>query len=117
APAPVADAAAEVVAPAEEEDVAFVEALARMAVPKGEERESEDYGEEEDEEEYEIPTMVVPEARLSGIRFAEELLPRRPEEVEEPKGKAAAKKAKRAPRFVEETDEAMEEIDYSGRIH
>ncbi|MBI5947174.1 MAG: transcription termination/antitermination protein NusA [Chloroflexi bacterium] len=109
------------VASTEDEDVNFSAALATMPVPDRDERESEEYGEEteEDEEEYEIPTMVVPEARPSAIRFAEDVLPKRPEEVEEPakKGAAAAKKARRAPRFVEETEEDMEEIDYSGRIH
>jgi len=101
----------------EEEDVAFQEAVAVMDVPDRETRESEDYGEEDgDDEEYEIPTAVVPEARPAAIRFAEDVLPVRPEETEEAK-KAAAKKPRRAPRFVEETDEDMEEIDYSGRIH
>jgi hypothetical protein len=45
------------------------------------------------------------------------VLPRRPDEEEDASKKPAAKKARRAPRFVEETDEDMEEIDYSGRIH
>jgi N utilization substance protein A len=102
-----------------EEDVTFVAALAEMEVPDREERESEDYGEEttdDDNEEYDVPTVVVAEARPSAIRFAEDVLPKRPEEVEEAK-KPVAKKVKRAPRFVEETEEDMEEIDYSGRIH
>jgi N utilization substance protein A len=110
---PVASATSE--APAtDEEDVAFATAVAEMAVPDREERESEDYGEEEtDDEEYEVPTTVVAEARPTAIRFAEDV---RPAEVDESK-KAVAKKVKRAPRFVEETEEDMEEIDYSGRIH
>jgi transcription termination/antitermination protein NusA len=104
----------------DEEDVAFAAAVEEMPVPQGEERESEDYGEEEEadeDEEYEIPTTVVAEARPSAIRFAEDVLPRRPDEEEDASKKPAAKKARRAPRFVEETDEDMEEIDYSGRIH
>jgi N utilization substance protein A len=124
APEPVAPRvavpAAQAEAGAEEEDVAFAAALAEMDVPEGEERESEDYGEEEEtdeDEEYEIPTTVVAEAKPSAVRFAEDLLPRRPEDVEDASKKPAAKKARRAPRFVEETDEDMEEIDYSGRIH
>jgi len=104
---------------APEDDVTFVAALAEMEVPDREERESEDYGEEttdDDNEEYDVPTVVVAEARPSAIRFAEDVLPKRPDEVEEAK-KPVAKKVKRAPRFVEETEEDMEEIDYSGRIH
>ena len=97
----------------QEEDVTFAAALARMAVPKGEDRESEDYGEDEDEE-YEVPTAVVPESRPSAIRFAEDVLPQRPDAEEEAK-KAAAKRPRRAPRFEEEEDD--EEIDYTGRIH
>ncbi len=101
-----------------EEDLNFPAALAQMDVPDRETRESEEYGEEEgDEEEYEIPTTVVAEARPSAIRFAEDVLPVRQEEPEEATKKAAAKKTRRASRFVEETDEDMEEIDYSGRIH
>ncbi|MBI2766435.1 MAG: transcription termination/antitermination protein NusA [Chloroflexi bacterium] len=120
-PAPVAALA---VAPAEgerEAEVPFAEAMETVAIPDREERESEDYGEEEEqeeeEEEYEVPTMVLPENRPTAIRFAEDVLPKRPEEVEETAKKGAAKKTKRAPRFVEETEEEMEEIDYSGRIH
>jgi len=122
-PAPVAAQALPVAAVAStsaepsEEELNFPAALAQMEVPDRETRESEEYGEEEgEEEEYEIPTTVVPEARPSAIRFAEDVLPVRQEETEESK-KAAAKKTRRAPRFVEETDEDMEEIDYSGRIH
>jgi transcription termination/antitermination protein NusA len=103
---------AEPLAPAEE-DVQFAQAVARMAVPRGEDRESEDYGEDEDEE-YEVPTMVVPEARPSAIRFAEDVLPQRPGEEEDKK--AAPKKARRAPRFNEE-EEDEDDIDYAGRIH
>jgi N utilization substance protein A len=101
----------------EEEDIQFAQALQRMAVPRGEERESEDYGEEDEEDEvYEVPTMIAPDQRPTGIRFAEDVLPKRVEE-EDPAKKGAAKKSRRAPRFVEEVDEEMEEIDYSGRIH
>jgi len=102
-----------------EEDMTFAAALAQMPIPDREERESEDYGEEveDEDEEYEVPTMVVPEARPTAIRFAEDVLPNRPETEEEAAKKPAAKKARRAPRFVEETDEDMEDIDYSGRIH
>jgi hypothetical protein len=60
------------------------------------------------------------ESRPTAIRFAEDVLPRRPEEVEDTaaaKKAAAAKRPKRAPRFVEQTEEELEEIDYSGRIH
>ncbi len=108
-------AAAEAPAPVEE-DIAFPAALAQMEVPDRETRESEDYGEEE-EEEYEVPTVVVPESRPTAIRFAEDVLPVRAEEPEEAPKKAAAKKARRGPRFVEEVEEDMEDIDYSGRIH
>ncbi len=105
--------------PTEEEDITFAAALAEMEVPDREERESEDYGEEtaDDDEEYEVPTVVLAESKPTAIRFAEDVLPQRPGEVEDPAKKAAAKKVKRAPRFVEETEEDMEEIDYSGRIH
>jgi N utilization substance protein A len=102
---------------APEEDVSFRDALERMAVPDREERESEDYGEEEDEdEEYEVPTAVMPESRPTAIRFAEDVLPQRPDETEDASKKPAAKKAKRAPRFAEEEDD-MDDIEYSGRIH
>jgi N utilization substance protein A len=103
--------------PDEEEDISFREALERIAVPDFDERESEDYGEEdeeeeEDDEEYEVPTALTPEQRPTAIRFAEDLLPKRPE----PEPPAKGKKARRAPRFIEE-DDAMDDIDYSGRIH
>ena len=100
----------------EEEDIAFAAAVAQMPVPDREERESEDYGEErDDEEEYEIPAAIVPESKPTAIRFGEDLLRK---EAEETAQKAAAKaKPKRAPRFIEETEEDLEEIDYSGRIH
>ena len=101
----------------EEEDVAFAAAVASMPVPDREERESEDYGEEEEEEEeeYEIPAAVTPEERPSAIRFAEDVLPRREEEQAAPGKKT--KKQKRAPRYTEELDDEMEDIDYQGRIH
>ncbi|KAA0239926.1 MAG: transcription termination factor NusA [Dehalococcoidia bacterium] len=102
----------------EEEVTSFADALAGMPIPRGEERESEDYGdeyeEEEEEEEYEVPTMVAPEARPTTIRFAEDVLPKVAEETPEAK-KASTKKVKRAARFEEE--EEMEDVDYSGRIH
>jgi len=102
---------------AEEEDISFAAVVDRMAVPKGEDRESEDYGEDEDEE-YEIPTTVVAEARPSAIRFAEDVLPRRVSEEEEAaKAKAAPKKARRPSRFSEEEEDDMDDIEYSGRIH
>lgn len=102
----------------DEEDVNFAAALANMPVVDRDERESEDYGEEEDDGDYEVPTtIVIPEARPATIRFAEDVLPNRPDESEEAKKAAAAKRPRRAPRFVEENEEDMEEIDYSGRIH
>lgn len=122
-PAPVpevvrtAATVAEAAAPAEEEEeISFASIVDRMAVPDREERESEDYG-EEDEEEYEIPTTVLPESRPSGIRFAEDVLPRRADDEEEEAKKPAPKKQRRAPRFIEEEDDEMDDIEYSGRIH
>ncbi len=104
---------------AEEDDVTFAAAVAQMPVPDRDERESEDYGEErdDDDEEYEVPAAIVPEHKPSAIRFGEDLV--RQTEAEEIAKKAAANKAKarRAPRFIEETEEDLEEIDYSGRIH
>jgi transcription termination/antitermination protein NusA len=107
-----ASEATEGAAPRTEEEISFAAALAQMKVPKGEERESEDYGEEEGEE-YEVPTAITDDNRPTAIRFAEEV---RPVESED-QAKKAAKKVRRAPRFIEETEEDMEEIDYSGRIH
>jgi len=98
----------------EEEEVSFAAIVNQMAVPKGEERESEDYGEDEDEE-YEIPTTVVAEARPAAIRFGEDLI-RREEPEEAAKGKAAAKK-RRPSRFESEEEDDMDDIEYSGRIH
>ena len=94
----------------------FATALADMYVPDREEREAEDYGEEEDNEEYEVPTMVVPELRPTAIRFAEDFSQTRTVEETEEQKKAAAKRPRRAPRF-EEPDEEEDEINYSGRIH
>ena len=96
-----------------EQDIDFTLAVARMNTPRGEERESEEYG-EEDEEEYEVPTMVLPENRPSAIRFAEDVLKVR-EDEEAARKAAAATRPRRAPRFVEEEDD--EEPDYSGLIH
>jgi len=104
---------AEAAVPQTEEEISFAAALAQMKVPKGEERESEDYGEEE-EEEYEVPTAITDDSRPTALRFAEDV---RPAEVEEAGAKKGAKKVRRAPRFIEETEEDLEEIDYSGRIH
>ena len=103
----------------EEEDVSFVNVVDKMAVPRGEDRESEDYGEDEDEE-YEIPTtipnVVVAEARPSAIRFGEDLLGRQ-RAAEEEAAKAAPKKTRRPSRFNEEEEDDMDDIEYSGRIH
>lgn len=121
-PQPAAPAAYRGEAPpgtAPEEDVQFAAALAEMEVVDRDVRESEEYGEEEfDEEgeEYEVPTVVVPELRPTAIRFAEDVLPQRPEEAADAAKKALPKKAKRGARFEEEEDE-MENIDYTGRIH
>jgi hypothetical protein len=98
----------------EEEDVSFAAIVNQMAVPKGEDRESEDYGEDEDEE-YEIPTTVVTEARPAAIRFGEDLI-RREEPEDANKAKAAAKK-RRPSRFESEEEDDMDDIEYSGRIH
>jgi N utilization substance protein A len=116
APRPVATpaAASHEDSAAGDEDIAFETAVAEMETPDRDAREAEDYGEEEtDDEEYEIPTTVTAEARPSAIRFAEDVRPA----AEPEKPAAAVKKPRRAPRFVEETEEDMEEIDYSGRIH
>lgn len=101
----------------EEEELNFQAALASMEIPDEEERESETYGEEyeDEDEEYEVPTMVVPEERPSAIRFAEDVLPGREEEEEEPRGKKGRKR--RVPRVVDEVEDEMEDIDYRGRIH
>ncbi|MXY88883.1 MAG: transcription termination/antitermination protein NusA, partial [Dehalococcoidia bacterium] len=97
----------------QEEDVLFPAALAEMEVPDEETREAEDYGEEEfdeDEgEEYQVPTLVVPEERPTAIRFAEDVLPAR-EEEDQPK-----RRRRRGPRVEE--DDLEDDIDYSGRIH
>ncbi|GIW13124.1 MAG: hypothetical protein KatS3mg062_0563 [Tepidiforma sp.] len=99
----------------EEEEISFASIVETIPVPRGEERESEDYGEDEDEE-YEIPAAIIEESRPSSIRFAEDVLPRRDEEDEPLPKKSAGKKAKRAPRYYDEGDD-MEDIDYAGRIH
>lgn len=96
----------------EEEEVSFAAIVNQMAVPKGEERESEDYGEDEDEE-YEIPTTVVTEARPAAIRFGEDLIRREEPEAAKP----AVKKQRRPSRFNEEEEDDMDDIEYSGRIH
>lgn len=97
---------------AQEEDVTFAAGLQAVPIPDREERESEDYGEEldeEEEEEYEIPDIAAPEERPTAIRFAEDVLPRRPEEEETSK-----KSRKRRGRYHEEGDD--EEYEYTGRI-
>ena len=100
-------------APAED-DVSFRDALEMMDVPDREERESEEYGEEEeDDEEYEVPTAVLPENRPTAIRFAEDLLPKR-DEAEDATKKAAVKKTRRR---VEDEEDEMDDIEYTGRIH
>ncbi|MEP7216703.1 MAG: hypothetical protein ABI782_10665, partial [Anaerolineaceae bacterium] len=105
--------------PGDDDDLTFAAAVAQMPVPDRDERESEDYGEErdDDDEEYEVPAAILPEHKPSAIRFGEDLV--RQSEADEIAKKAAANKAKakRAPRFIEETEEDLEEIDYSGRIH
>lgn len=114
-PAPVA-VTAEAEPVSEEEEINFAAALAQMPIPDREERESEEYGEEDidEDEEYEVPAMVEPEERPTAIRFAEDVLPR--QQAEEDPKKAAPKRARRGPRFVEE-DDTDDEYDYSGRIH
>ena len=107
-PAAAAGAAGEV-AREEETDVTFAAGLQAVPIPDREEREAEDYG-EEDEEEYEIPDLTAPEERPTAIRFAEDVLPQRPEE--EPK--KPARRTRRADRFAEEGDE--DEYEYTGRI-
>ena len=96
----------------EEEDLVFPAALAEMEIPDEATREAEGYGEEEfDEEEgeeYQVPTLVVPEDRPTAIRFAEDVLPTREED-------APKRRRPRGPRVEEEDFE--DEIDYSGRIH
>lgn len=94
----------------EEEELSFAQALASMPIIDREERESEEYGEEDDEE-YEVPAILEPEARPTAIRFAEDVLPR--QEEEQPR-KSSSKGKRRAPRYIEEDDD---EYDYSGRIH
>ncbi|MEO8538952.1 MAG: transcription termination factor NusA [bacterium] len=103
----------------EEEEISFASVVDRMAVPRGEDRESEDYGEDEDEE-YEIPTTVVTESRPSAIRFGEDLLGRQraaEEEAAKAAKLAAPKKGRRPSRFNEEEEDDMDDIEYSGRIH
>jgi N utilization substance protein A len=112
------DSTEAVTAPVDEEDISFASVVDRMAVPRGEDRESEDYGEDEDEE-YEIPTTIPPvltETRPSGIRFGEDLLGRQ-RAAEEEAAKAAPKKTRRPSRFNEEEEDDMDDIEYSGRIH
>jgi N utilization substance protein A len=112
----VAESADASSAPAEEE-ISFQAALAQMDVPDREERESESYGEEteDDGEEYEVPTMVAVEDRPTAIRFAEDVLPKRDEEEDDAKGRKETARRKRRER--DESEDDMEEIDYSGRIH
>jgi N utilization substance protein A len=96
------------------DDVSFADAMAQMPVPDREERESEDYGEDEDDEgeEYEVPAMITPEQRPTAIRFAEDVLgAQRAAEA----AAADPKKARKRRTRVEEEEE--DEIDYSGRIH
>jgi N utilization substance protein A len=113
APQPVSRPAAVAPRTPVDDDISFTDAVARMAVPDREERESEDYGEDDDEE-YEIPAAIVAEQRPTAIRFAEDVLGRETPEDAAKKPTAKAK-ARRAPRFQEEEED--EEFDYSGRIH
>jgi len=100
-----------------DEDIVFAAAIASMPVPDREERESEDYGEDDEEEgEYEIPALIAPEERPSAIRFAEDVLPPQDDDAEARRA-AARRPARRVPRVVDELEEDMEDIDYSGRIH
>jgi N utilization substance protein A len=109
--ATAAPAVEEAGAASTEEDVSFAVAMAQMPVPDRDERESEDYGEEEDDEEYEIPAMIEPGLRPTAIRFAEDLLGPQRQETPAP----VDPKRVRRRRPVEEEDE--DEIDYAGRIH
>lgn len=100
-----------------EDDIIFAAAVATMPVPDREEREAEDYGEDDEEDgEYEIPALLAPEERPSAIRFAEDVLPPQDDDAEARRA-AARRPARRAPRVVDELEEDMEDIDYSGRIH
>jgi hypothetical protein len=83
-----------------------------MPVPDRDERESEDYG-EEDEEEYEVPAMIEPELRPTAIRFAEDVLG--PQREAAPAADAKKPVKRRRTRFEEEDEE--DDIDYAGRIH
>lgn len=116
APVEAPAATVEAAPAAEEEEFSFESAIASMPVPDREERESEDYGEEleEDGEEYEVPAAIGPDERPSSIRFAEDVLPKREDETEE--AKKPVKKAKRPARYYEEEDDE-EDYEYSGRIH
>ena len=107
----VVDSGDSVESPAEEQD--FNALLLEMEVPDEETRESEGYGEEVDkmDEEYEVPVTINEEESLTAIRFAEDVLPERSTETEDPK-----KKKRRAPRRYEDEDED-EDFEYSGRIH
>jgi hypothetical protein len=98
-----------------EDDISFRDAMEMMAVPDRDERESEDYGEEEEDdgEEYEVPTVVVAENRPTAIRFAEDLLPKREEAEDASKKPATARKRRR----VEDEEDEMDDIEYTGRIH
>jgi N utilization substance protein A len=105
-----AEAPAEAASTAED-DVSFAIAMAQMPVPDREERESEDYG-EDDEEEYEVPAMIEPELRPTAIRFAEDVLGGQREAAPAADPKKAKKR--RTSRLEEEEED---DIDYSGRIH
>jgi len=107
APGPVEPEVVEV-----EEEISFADALAQMPVPDREERESEDYGEEDDEE-YEVPAMIEPEQRPTAIRFAEDVLGPQREAAVQPETKKPGKQRRRA-RFEEDEED---DIDYAGRIH
>ncbi len=107
----IVDSGDSVESPAEEQD--FNALLLEMEVPDEETRESAGYGEEVDkmDEEYEVPVTINEEESLTAIRFAEDVLPERSTETEDPK-----KKKRRVSRRYEDEDED-EDIEYSGRIH
>ena len=114
APTPMPQPTMTPAAASDEEDIPFSVAVAQMPVPDRDERESEDYGEEDDEE-YEVPAAIVPDTKPTAIRFAEDVLGQQRETEEAAKKAAVAKRPPRRGRFQEEEEE--EEFDYSGRIH
>ncbi len=105
---------------AADEEVELAAAALSPEAPVVEQAEETDEGEDEEEEEgeeYEVPTTVEEVERPAAIRFAEDVLPRKVEDEDGPPKKAAPKRQRRAPRFTEEVEDDLEDIDYSGRIH